>query len=161
MVGPVSAPSIRSRSLCCERIGFFASPKLGIRGRNVSLNRLVAHTIITFSRTTQPFVDVAELLSDPALPQARVHASASVATIVRMALDGVGIAILPASIVADDVKRKALIEIHSVSRVPDLKFVAGWLAASETGMTPTVIDIAAAAAQGSPRKVPSRTDKSR
>jgi DNA-binding transcriptional LysR family regulator len=159
MVGPVSAPTIRNRELCRERLGFFASPKLGLRGKNVPLQKIVEHPIVTFSKNTKPFVDVKELLSDPALPLTRIHASASVATIVRMALDGVGIAILPASIVATELKSKTLREIDCAARIPDLRFIAGWLAAPDTGFIPGVVDIACASAKAQTKSLPRRLDK--
>ena len=146
IVGPISAAAIRNRHLCYERLAFVASPKLGLGGKRVSLQKLAGHSIITFSRNTQPYVNLSELFADPSLVQPRIHASASLATVVKMALDGLGVAVIPPSIVREEIKAKRLIELNCDARLPDLQFVAGWLATPDAGIVTSVVEIAAAVA---------------
>jgi len=142
MVGPVGTAAIRHRRLCNERVAFLASPRLGLPRRRVGLRRLAEHPIITFSRNTQPFADLAELFADPELAPPRIHASASLATIVKMALDGLGVAVIPPSIVRDEIKQKRVVELGCEARLPDLQFVAGWLATPDVGIVAPVVEIA-------------------
>ncbi|KAB2850165.1 MAG: LysR family transcriptional regulator [Hyphomicrobiaceae bacterium] len=151
LVGPISAPTIRNRLLCVERLGFYASPALGFGGRKTTLARIVEHPIITFSRNTQPFVGLSELLADPSLPLPRIHASASLATIVRMALDGIGVATIPKSVARGEVRQGKLVEIRCEARMPDLRFVAGWLATPDAGLVRHAVDMAVAVAGTSKR----------
>jgi DNA-binding transcriptional LysR family regulator len=143
MVGPVGSPTIRHRQLRSERVAFLASPRLGLPRRRVKLQRLADYPLITFSRNTQPFADVTELFagSEHALP--RIHASSSLATIVKMALDGLGVAVIPPSIVRREIKALRLVEVDCEARVPDLHFFAGWLATPAIGIVAPVVDIAA------------------
>lgn len=145
LLGPVSAPSILSRPLRSEPIRFFASPRLGFTAAQNTLARIAAFPIITFARNTQPYMRLRELLADPHLPPTRIHASAALATAVRMALDGLGVALIPASIVTDDVAAGRLAEIGCAESVPDLQFVAGWLAAPDTRLIELALEIAVAA----------------
>jgi len=146
LLGPLSAPEILTQALRSERIAFFASPKLGLEPGRIPLARIAAFPIITFARNTQPFVRLRELLADPALPPSRVHASASLSTALRMALDGLGIALIPASIVGDAVATGRLVEIDTPARVPDLNFVAGALAGPDSQLIAPVIAMAREAA---------------
>ncbi len=146
LLGPISAPQILSRPLSSEPIRFFASPKLGFAPGQNPLARIAAHPIITFARNTQPYMRLRELLADPHLPPARIHASAALATAVRMALDGLGVALIPASIVAEDVKAGRLVEVGCPAVIPDLQFVAGWLATPDTRLIALALEIASAAA---------------
>lgn len=146
LLGPLSAPEILTQALRSERIGFFAAPKLGLEPGRIPLARIAAFPIITFARNTQPFVRLRELLADPALPPSRVHASASLSTALRMALDGLGVALIPASIVGDAVATGRLIEIDTPARVPDLNFVAGALAGPDSQLIAPVIAMAREAA---------------
>jgi DNA-binding transcriptional LysR family regulator len=146
LLGPLSAPEILTQALRSERIGFFAAPKLGLEPGRIPLARIAAFPIITFARNTQPFVRLRELLADPALPPSRVHASASLSTALRMALDGLGIALIPASIVGDAVATGRLVEIDTPARVPDLNFVAGALAGPDSQLIAPVIAMAREAA---------------
>jgi DNA-binding transcriptional LysR family regulator len=86
------------------------------------------------------------LLADPHLPPARIHASAALATAVRMALDGLGVALIPASIVAEDVKAGRLVEVGCPAVMPNLQFVAGWLATPDARLIALALDIASTAA---------------
>lgn len=142
MVGPVSVAAIRHRLLRNERVAFLASPRLGLPSGPANLRQITAHPIITFSRNTQPFADLTELLADPMLAPPRVHASASVATIVRMALDGLGVAVIPPSIVREEIKAGRLVELGAEARLPDLQFAAGWLATPDVEIVAPVIEIA-------------------
>ncbi len=151
MLGPISAPSILSRPLRDEPIRFFASPKLGFSAGENLLSRIAAFPIITFARNTQPYMRLRELLSDPHLPPTRVHASAALATAVRMALDGLGVALIPASIVTDDVAAGRLVEIDCAAGIPDLQFVAGWLASPDTSIIDLALEIAGSASAGAAR----------
>lgn len=148
LLGPVSAPSILSRPLRSEPIRFFASPKLGFTPGQNPLAQIATFPIITFARNTQPYMRLRELLADPHLPPTRVHASAALATAVRMALDGLGVALIPASIVTDDVAGGRLIEVGCAQTIPDLQFVAGWLAAPDTRLIELALEIAQAASNG-------------
>jgi DNA-binding transcriptional LysR family regulator len=142
MLGPVSSPMIRSRHLCTFPIAFVASPRLRLPATRLSITTIAEWPVITFARNTQPYVNVRELLSDPRRPAPRIHASASVATIVRMALDGIGIAAIPPAIVARELKMRQLRLVPTKERVPDMTFVAGWLVTPDTRMTDHVVAIA-------------------
>jgi DNA-binding transcriptional LysR family regulator len=149
MVGPVSAPSIRSRLLQSERLAFLASPRLGFRRRRATLVNIAEMPLITFSRNTRPFVDLEELFNSAKLPKPRIHSSSSIATIVKMALDGLGVAVIPRSIVTREIAAKQLIELYCDAQIPDLQFVAGWLSTPDVGI---VIPIAQRAVEISQRQ---------
>jgi DNA-binding transcriptional LysR family regulator len=146
MLGPISAPSILSQPLRNEPIRFFASPRLGFLPGQNPLASIAAFPIITFARNSQPYIRLRELLADPHLPPTRIHASAAMATAVRMALDGLGVALIPASIVTEDVEAGRLVEVGCAQTIPDLQFVAGWLPAPDTRLIDLAREIAAAAA---------------
>ena len=73
--------------------------RLGVSETNktIALDGLAQWPIITFSRNTQPYIVVRELFARAGL-HPTIHASASLATVVRMALDGIGIAVIPPAI---------------------------------------------------------------
>jgi DNA-binding transcriptional LysR family regulator len=138
MVGPADDVEIRNRPLNKERLAFLASPGLGLP-RRTSLAAIAEHPIITYSRRTQPFVQLSALFSDP---RPLIHASASVSAIVRMAKDGLGVAVLPPTIVRDEVAAGRLVELRCEARLPDLEFVAGWLPTPDVGLVERVAEMA-------------------
>jgi DNA-binding transcriptional LysR family regulator len=126
LLGPLSSPSIRNRPLCRFPLAFLASPKLDLPPDPVALEALACHPVITFSRGTQPYVAVNDMFSKPHLPPIRLHASASLAPVVRMAVDGIGIAVIPPAIVAEELSSGKLRVVTSAEAFPDLGFTASW-----------------------------------
>jgi DNA-binding transcriptional LysR family regulator len=126
LLGPLSSPGIRNRPLCRFPLAFLASPKLDLPPDPVTLEALARHPIITFSRGTQPYVVVNDMFSQSHLPPIRLHASASLAPVVRMAVDGIGIAVIPPAIVTDELRSGKLRIVTSNAVIPDLGFAASW-----------------------------------
>src|SRR6266699_4313960 len=99
LLGPLTAPTISNRVLCDYPVGFLASPALGLGRRALTVHDLAKIPIITFPRRTQPYEIVRSLFNRPDLPPIRLHASASLATVIHMAIEGLGIAVIPTAIV--------------------------------------------------------------
>ncbi|SEC95920.1 transcriptional regulator, LysR family [Rhizobiales bacterium GAS188] len=147
LLGPLSSPTIRNRALCRFPLAFLASPKLDLPQGPVSLGALARHPIITFSRGTQPYVAVNGMFSQPHLPPIRLHASASLAPVVRMAVDGIGIAVIPPAIVADELKAGRLRIVEADAVIPDLGFTASWPMTPDGFAAEQLADIGVAIAQ--------------
>src|SRR5258708_7545578 len=84
LLGPLTAPTVSNRALCDYPVGFLASPSLGLGQRRLSVQDLAKFPIITFPRKTQPYEIVRSLFNRPGLPPMRLHASASLATVIHM-----------------------------------------------------------------------------
>ncbi|TBW40277.1 LysR family transcriptional regulator [Siculibacillus lacustris] len=132
-----------SRPLCRHALAFVASPKLVGEGATMTLEELARHPIMTFSRRTKPYEAVYQAFSRPDLPRVRLHASASLATLVRMAEEGLGIAAIPPAIVRDHLASGRLVRIVTRIGFPDLQFRAAWLAGSDSRSVEAIADIAA------------------
>jgi len=98
LLGPLTAPTVNNRVLCDYPVGFLASPSLGLGKRDLTVHDLAKFPIITFPRKTQPYEIVRSLFNRPDLPPMRLHASASLATVIHMAIEGLGIAVIPTAI---------------------------------------------------------------
>ncbi|MGV4792013.1 LysR substrate-binding domain-containing protein [Rhizobium sp. F40D2] len=148
LVGPLSAPAVIQRPLCRFPVSFVASPKIKADLKDGSLEEIARWPILTFARNTQPYVQVTELFSDPALPTPRIYASSSLATLIRMALDSLGIAVIPPSIVTVELAAKRLVDLNISPSLPDLQFVAGWLGTPDRRTLEEVVEIAFRAVEG-------------
>ncbi len=126
LLGPLSNPSVRNRALCQFPIVFLASPKLIFPPGNIPLELLAQYPIMTFSRRTQPYTAIRELFSRTDLPAVRLHASASLAPVVRMAVDGLGIAAVPAAIAHEELRNGRVRVLQTEATIPDLVFTASW-----------------------------------
>lgn len=147
LLGPLSASGVRNRVLCDYPIGVLASPSLGLGDGPLKLQDLAKFPIITFPRKSQPYETVRSLFNRPDLPPIRLHASASLATVIHMATEGLGIAVIPTSIVENELADGRLQLLSTDLKIPPLTFSASWLASPDTLAVELVADLAARIAQ--------------
>lgn len=126
VLGALAAPQLKNLPLRTYPVAFLAAPGLETAAEPLTLEALAEHAILTFSRNTRPYRLLREMFTAPGLPPVRIHASASVATILRMAEDGLGIAAIPAAIAGDELKSGRLRRLRTTVTVADLDFHAAW-----------------------------------
>src|SRR4029077_2661883 len=149
LVGPLSAAGVRTHVLCDYPVGVLASPSLSLGNRALKVQDLAKFPIITFPRKSQPYEIVRSLFNRPGLPAIRLHASASLATVIHMAIEGLGIAVIPTSIVENELADGRLQLVSTDIQLPPLTFSASWLASPDTLAVELVADLAARIAQNS------------
>jgi DNA-binding transcriptional LysR family regulator len=147
MLGPLSGSNVHNRELCDYPIGFLASPSLGLGDGPLTVHNLATFPIITFPRKTQPYEIVRSLFNRPDLPPIRLHASASLATVIHMAIEGLGIAVIPTAIVENELADGQLQLLSTDLKITPLTFSASWLASPDTVAVELVADLAGKIAQ--------------
>jgi DNA-binding transcriptional LysR family regulator len=149
VVGPLSAAGVQSLVLRDYDIGFLASPALGLGKAALTRRDLARYPMITFPRKTRPYEAVRGVFDRPDLPPIRLHASASLATVIHMAVEGLGIAVIPAAIVADELADGRLQLLETDVKLPPLTFSASWLSSPDTVAIERVAQLARQIAQSS------------
>jgi DNA-binding transcriptional LysR family regulator len=149
LLGPISNPNVHSLPLCSFPVAFMAGDKITFPRKSISLEDIAKWPIITFSRNTQPHMNLRELFARNGL-RATIHASASLATVVRMALDGIGIAVIPPAIVENVAPREELRRLNTTIKLPKLNFVVSWPAAPDSFAAQKVAEIAIKVAREMP-----------
>jgi DNA-binding transcriptional LysR family regulator len=147
LIGPLTASAVRNRTLCDYPIGFLASPSLGLGRQTLSVQELAKFPIITFPRKTQPYELVRSLFNRPELPQIQLHASASLATVIHMAVEGLGVAVIPTAIVENELASGRLQLLSTDVQLPPLTFSASWLISPDTVAIERVAELASQLAQ--------------
>jgi DNA-binding transcriptional LysR family regulator len=149
VLGPISTSGVHNRVLCDYTVGFLASPSLGLGNGPVKRSDLAKFPIITFPRKTQPYEIVRALFNRPDLPPIRLHASASLATVIHMAIEGLGIAVIPTAIVENELADRRLQLLDTDLKIRPLTFNASWLASPDIVAVERVANLACQIAQGS------------
>jgi DNA-binding transcriptional LysR family regulator len=147
LVGPLTASTVRNRTLCDYPVGFLASRSLGLGQEMLSVHELAKFPIITFPRKTQPYEIVRSLFNRPEIPPIRLHASASLATVIHMAIEGLGIAVIPTAIVENEMADGRLQLLSTNLQMPPLTFSASWLVSPDTSAIERVAELAGQLAQ--------------
>jgi DNA-binding transcriptional LysR family regulator len=141
LLGPISNPNVHSQPLCSYPLAFIASDKIKFSKKIVTLDEIAKWPIVTFSRNTQPFIFVHELFERRGM-RTTIHASASLSTVVRMALDGIGIAVIPPAILPNVVADKRLRPLKTDITLPHLNFVVSWPSTPDSFSAQKVAEIA-------------------
>jgi DNA-binding transcriptional LysR family regulator len=147
VVGPLSVSGVHNRHLCDYSIGFLASPALGLGAGSLTVSDLAKYPIITFPRKTQPYEIVRALFNRPDLSPIQLHASASLATVIHMAVEGLGIAVIPTAIVESELADGRLQLLSTDLKISPLTFSASWLASPDTVAVERVANLASRIAQ--------------
>jgi DNA-binding transcriptional LysR family regulator len=156
LVGPVGNPNVHSRPLCSFPLAFVACDTIPAPRTPMTLERIAERPLITFARNTRPHKALRELLAGKGL-RATIHASASLEAVVRMALDGIGIAVIPPAIIEKKAEaREKLRLLNTRIRLPDLDYVVGWPAGPDNFAAQKVAEIALQVAGETPEARPAR-----
>jgi len=149
LLGPVNEPRVCNETLCDYELAWVASPGLALGAGRLGLPDLARWPILSYARGTLPHAQLAQIFSRTDLPTARIFASSSLASILRMAVDGVGIGVLPRAMLDRDLADGRLRLLDVEPALPPLRFTASYLGTPGSGLAETVAILARHVAEGS------------
>ncbi len=136
LLGPVAAPGVRDLPLGIFPLVWIARPGL-VEAGTPALAEWARFPILTYARGTGPYEELSALFGD--LP-VRLFPNTALSTVVRMALDGIGVGVVAAAAVAEYLSDGRLIALPGPALSP-LVYTA-----STTGAPGTIGAIVAALA---------------
>lgn len=104
-------------------VSWVASPR-AFPIRNASMNTLLDMPILSFPKNSIPYKTLERYLKTYSKVRPNVHSSNSIATIVQMAQEGLGVAPMPRAVVLDELAAGTLHEINVEPAFPPLAFFA-------------------------------------
>lgn len=149
LLGPVASPRVRCLPLCDYPLAWVARPGLlPDLPRPLPLQDLAGWPVLTYARGTAPHAELQELLSRPGLPPIRIFSNSSLASIVRMALDGIGIGVIAPAAIRRELAAGELQVIQTEPALQPLSFQACWTDAPGSGLAAAVTRLAQEVAAG-------------
>jgi len=144
VVGPVSGADLINLELGTLATGWFASPRLGFGPRVLELAEVLAFPIIGYSKGSYPYHAMMQQLEKAGIDEetARIFNTNSIATNIRLGLDGIGVAVLPKIAARDYVARGELVELTVNITVQPLVFYAAYLKRVENPIPGTIAEMA-------------------
>ncbi len=104
---PVPGPDFTNLPLCEFPVRWAASPRLGLGGQPLDVARLAGFPIISFSRHSGPHATIERLFAAVERP-ASINCITSVAAMIRLVADGLGVAALPPAIIGRELQEGTL-----------------------------------------------------
>ncbi|HXP98004.1 MAG TPA: LysR family transcriptional regulator [Telmatospirillum sp.] len=142
LVGPIAEPQLKSVPLCSYDLAWVASPTLPLPPEPVPLKDLARWPIITFSRNTQPFGAIQDMFVGSDMPAVRMFGNSSLATVVRMTLDGIGVSAIPSLVIARELADGRLKIFQAERPLPRLDFVAAYAKKPDSYIAATIATLA-------------------
>ncbi len=113
-----------NRPLFAVPVAWIAAPGLVPDAEPLSLGALMRHPLVTYPRNTSPYVELRDLVLKANLLPSQIHTSASLATIVKMGVERLGICVIPPAIVRNELASGALRILPTEQALSDLTFTA-------------------------------------
>ncbi|CAB5723318.1 HTH-type transcriptional regulator YofA [Delftia tsuruhatensis] len=121
---PVSSGVISHLPLGQFSMRWVASPSLGIGDEALGLAELAAFPIVSFARGTEPVTYIEQLFASEIGATVHLNCIASVATMIRVVCDGLGVATLPPAIIQRELADRSLRLLRVDRQFPSLPLVA-------------------------------------
>jgi DNA-binding transcriptional LysR family regulator len=149
LLGPVSEPNIKNVPLCSYPMAWAASLRLPIpHGVALGLEEMAQWPIITFARQTRPHIVIREMFSSLKGAQPRIFGNSSLSTVIRMAVDGIGICAVPPVVIEREIADGRLRLVSCAQALPPLSFTASFPVSPDSHVASVIADLAQATARG-------------
>ena len=120
LMGPIPGSGLINVDLGTYRCVWVANPKFDMAGRPLGLADLARHPILAFSKGSTPHQALLQQFRDAGMEPPTISNSNSLATIVRLASDGFGVAILPRAVLNSQMAHRKLRELDVTPTFPPL-----------------------------------------
>ncbi|MEQ8967510.1 MAG: LysR family transcriptional regulator [Azospirillaceae bacterium] len=140
LMGPISQPEIVNRFVCRYPLSWVVSPDLTRKAR-LDLGDIRSIPVITYPRLSRPSVMIAEMFREAGMSPGRFVWSGSLATSIRMVLDGLGVGVLPPAVVSDHLAEGRLLLVEGPGPLPDLDYTCSWPVTPQNGLVPLLADM--------------------
>lgn len=139
---PVLEEGYRSFVLCSYAMSWIGSPKLVDSGRIYTVAELAAMPLITFQRGSPPYRMIAPYFQDESVLASQLSNSNSLPTMIRLAIDGFGVAAVPTIVVQKELASGELVSVRVNKPFPPLNFIASYHPAPGSLLTGRVAELA-------------------
>lgn len=124
LMGPVLTPGLKNIDLGTMECAWVAAPTFRLGGQEFRLQDLSAYPVLTFSRNSVPHIWLLRQFEELGVQPPVISNSNSLSAMLRLAQDGIGIALLPVPMVAPMIANGTLEELAITPNFPALKLHA-------------------------------------
>lgn len=130
-VDPAVGDGFRSFTSCIWQMIWAGSPKLTDQDRIYSVDDLAQMPIITFTKNTPPYRQIAPYFQDERVLASTMTSSNSLFAIINMCIDGFGVAAIPSVVIQRELQTGLLVPIQVSKRFPPLPIIATYQSTTE------------------------------
>lgn len=147
LLGPTLSFECIERSLCDFEISFLASPMFKGGIGQMSLRTLMSHTILTYPRITYPYKELKAKMKAQNIDEPLSITSYSLTTLLRLAEQGLGIAVLPKLTAIQEILSGRLELLNTPIQLSTFHFTAIYTQGNNAALKEKLSELAESTAQ--------------
>ena len=146
LMGPLQKPGVSTIELCTYGCSWVASPKLQLSNRPLSLEDISRFRLLSFPDDSGPHAAMINRAREQTGWSSGIFTSNSLLTIIRLAVEGQGVAALPESVIEKQISDGLLDRLVVTPAFPPLAVHAAWLDDPGNVFPATIASMAASTA---------------
>jgi DNA-binding transcriptional LysR family regulator len=146
VMGPMLDPGCINLELCTYACHWVAAPSLPLGHGRSTLAELAAYPVISFPKGSQPNSAIRHFFDQYPELDVVMHSANSLATIIRMTMDGVGVATIPPVVAPRELERGELVLVEAEQPIPPMRLHATYFDSPKKLIPATIAELAREAA---------------
>ncbi|WP_396234806.1 LysR family transcriptional regulator MumR [Acinetobacter baumannii] len=142
LLGPTLAFECIEHSLCNFELSFLAAPSFKGGIGQMSFKALMSHTILTYPKITYPYKELKAKMKEKGIDEPLSITSYSLATLLRLAEQGLGIAVVPTLTALKEITDGRLEILNTPIRLKTLHFTSIYIHGNDVALKEKLTEVA-------------------
>ena len=142
LLGPTLPFECIERSLCDFELSFLAAPTFRGGIGQMSLKTIMSHTILTYPKITYPYKELKARMKEQGIDEPLSITSYSLTTLIRLAEQGLGIAVVPKLTAIEEITQGRLEVLNTPIQLKSFHFTAVYTQGNYTALKEKLTDLA-------------------
>lgn len=141
--GAMLESNVRNLDYAHYPMAWFASPEFSLPQGSIPLTEIARLPIFTYSKRSRPHLDVRDKFVRASVADFKIYGNTSLAAIVKLCLDAIGVAVIPPAIVKNELANKEIELLHiDGGELEELHFTISYMLTSDTHLLEAVAALA-------------------
>lgn len=142
LLGPTLAFECIEQSLCNFELSFLAAPSFKGGIGQMSFKALMSHTILTYPKITYPYKELKARMKEKGIDEPLSITSYSLATLLRLAEQGLGIAVVPTLTALKEITDGRLEILNTPIRLKTFHFTSIYIHGNDVALKEKLTEVA-------------------
>lgn len=153
LLGPTLAFECVEQALCDFELSFLAAPSFKGGVGQMSFKALMSHTILTYPKITYPYKELKAKMKEQALDEPLSITSYSLATLLRLAEQGLGIAVLPTLTALKEITDGRLEILNTPIQLKTFHFTSIYMQGNDAALKEKLTDVAVTVSESAMKRL--------
>ena len=153
LLGPTLAFECVEQALCDFELSFLAAPSFKGGVGQMSFKALMSHTILTYPKITYPYKELKAKMKEQALDEPLSITSYSLATLLRLAEQGLGIAVVPTLTALKEITDGRLEILNTPIQLKTFHFTSIYMQGNDSALKEKLTDVAVTVSESAMKRL--------